>query len=469
MTFPRYPEYKGSGVGWLGEVPAHWEVKPLKHVATYNDDVLPESTPDNFEIKYVEISDVDEHRGVVGWSVHTFASAPSRARRVLRPGDVLISTVRTYLRAIAPVIQPPANLIGSTGFAVIRPVSTEFRSGLLGYALRAECFISEVISRSVGVSYPAINASDLVSIQVPVPPLAEQLEITSFLGHQTAKIDKLIEEQRRLIELLKEKRQAVISHAVTKGLDPNVPMKDSGVEWLGEVPAHWEVGKIRYFARLESGHTPSRNHPEYWENCTVPWFTLADVWQIRSGEVTEVCDTSEKVSELGLAHSSARVLPKGTVMLSRTASVGFSAIMGRDMATTQDFANWVCEGKLDSRYLLFCFRAMKEEFSRLMRGSTHKTIYMPDIAELMCAVPPLHEQRKIVKAIEERLSATRSLIETATNAVSLLGERRSSLISAAVTGKIDVRGWSAGAEAEAPELAMVAEESAGYSAQGGAA
>jgi type I restriction enzyme S subunit len=155
---------------------------------------------------------------------------------------VIVSTVRTYLRAIATVRVPPENLIASTGFAVIRPRDIE--TSYLGYAMQTEFVISEIIARSVGVSYPAINASDLISIKRPVPPRVEQAAIASFLDRETAKIDALVEEQRRLIELLKEKRQAVISHAVTKGLDPTAPMKDSGVEWLGDVPAHSTLGRL---------------------------------------------------------------------------------------------------------------------------------------------------------------------------------------------------------------------------------
>ena len=468
MTFPRYPEYKGSGVGWLGEVPAHWEVKPLKHVATYNDDVLPESTPDNFEIKYVEISDVDEHRGVVGWSVHTFASAPSRARRVLRPGDVLISTVRTYLRAIAPVIQPPANLIGSTGFAVIRPVSTEFRSGLLGYALRAECFISEVISRSVGVSYPAINASDLVSIQVPVPPLAEQLEITSFLGHQTAKIDKLIEEQRRLIELLKEKRQAVISHAVTKGLDPNVPMKDSGVEWLGEVPVHWQVGPLKRVWDVKDCKHVTAEFVEH----GYPLASIREV-QARCVDLRGAKQTTEEYYRQLVGEG--RKPEAGDLIVSRNATVGeisevadwhplFS--MGQDVCLLKRRFNGSAPGFL---YYLFKSEAIGEQINSLLVGATFKRINVEEIRALNISFPPEGEQWRISRFLDREDDRFGRLIGEAERAIELLRERRSALISAGVTGKIDVRGWSAGAEAEAPELAMVAEESSGYSAQGGAA
>ena len=175
---------------------------------------------------------------------------------------------------------------------------------------------------------------------------------------------------------------------------PYAEYRDSGVAWLGNVPVHWTAGPIRFFARLESGHTPSRQHPEYWENCTIPWFSLADVAQLRSGRVKYVHDTKETISELGLANSSARLLPAGTVMLSRTASVGFSAIMGRDMATTQDFANWVCGPKLKPEFLLACLHAMSSEFRRLMMGSTHQTIYMPDIAKLAVSVPPPRRTRR---------------------------------------------------------------------------
>jgi type I restriction enzyme S subunit len=146
--------------------------------------------------------------------------------------------VRTYLKAIAPVVNPPSNLVASTGFAVVRP-RHELEPGFLKYALQEEHFIQQVISRSTGVSYPAINASDVAKISLNLPGSSEQLAIATFLDHETAKIDALIAEQQRLIELLQEKRQAVISHAVTKGLNPDAPMKDSGVEWLGEVPEHW--------------------------------------------------------------------------------------------------------------------------------------------------------------------------------------------------------------------------------------
>ena len=237
MSFPRYPSYKDSGVEWLSEVPAHWELAPLKAATTNNDEVLDETTTGDTEIVYVDISSVDGVNGIKMKETMQFSAAPSRARRRVRDGDVIISTVRTYLKAIARIRAPEENLIVSTGFAVIRPRS-KLMPDFLGFLVSASYFVEQVIARSTGVSYPAINASELVAILVPLPPAAEQTEIAAFLDRETAQIDELVAEQRRLMELLKEKRQAVISHAVTKGLNPDAPMKPSGIEWLGEVPAN---------------------------------------------------------------------------------------------------------------------------------------------------------------------------------------------------------------------------------------
>jgi type I restriction enzyme S subunit len=243
MSFPRYEAYKDSGVDWLGEVPSHWRCAPLKTVSTVNDDVLSETTPSDFEMRYVEISDVELGRGILATTAVVFGEAPSRARRRVKDGDVIVSTVRTYLRAIAQVISPPGNMIVSTGFAVVRPRSVHSR--FVGYLIESEYVIAEVISRSVGVSYPAINSGDLMGIKLPLPPSNEQQGIAAFLDRETDKIDALVEEQQRLIAVVKEKRQAVISHTVIKGLDPNARMKDSGIEWLGEIPAHWNMKRLK--------------------------------------------------------------------------------------------------------------------------------------------------------------------------------------------------------------------------------
>ena len=446
MSFQRYHEYKDSGVEWLGEVPGHWEAVPLKHVirkiesgTSVNSTDVPAGEGELGVLKtscvYSGAFEAGENKAVV----------PEEYDRVACPvtaGTLVVSRMNT------PDLVGAAGLVQNSNDALFLPdrlwqvAFDDADPAYVHYWTLTGGYRAQVQTACAGTSSSMQNLAQdqFRSFVFPKPTSDEQSVIAAFLDHETAKLDNLMAEQEKLIALLKEKRQAVIAHAVTKGLDPTVPMKDSGVEWLGEVPAHWRVMPIRLAAKLESGHTPSRSRPEYWDDCYIPWMTLADVWQIRRGKADYIYETKETVSDLGLANSSARLLPKGTVVLSRTASVGFSAIMGVDMATTQDFANWVCGDKLVPEFLLFVFRSMEGEFRRLMMGSTHNTIYMPDIQAFRFVLPSLEEQKQIIKHCQRFSAEFDELIDEAQRGIDLLKERRSALISAAVTGQIDVRG-----------------------------
>ncbi|MCC0094717.1 restriction endonuclease subunit S [Streptomyces flavotricini] len=195
--------------------------------------------------------------------------------------------------------------------------------------------------------------------------------------------------------------------------------------WLSD--SRWPTKPIRYVARLGTGHTPSRNVPQYWKDCTIPWITLADVWQLRNGTADTITKTKEKISNLGLANSSAVKHPAGTVILSRTASVGFSAIMGVDMATTQDFATWTCGPDLEPKYLLHALRAMAPDLKRVAAGSTHKTVYMPDIEQLRIPLPPLGEQRRIADYLDTETTRINKLTALQLDIRNKLSERERAL------------------------------------------
>ncbi|MES4880322.1 restriction endonuclease subunit S [Streptomyces sp. NPDC000349] len=205
--------------------------------------------------------------------------------------------------------------------------------------------------------------------------------------------------------------------------------------WLSA--SRWPTAPIRLVARLGSGHTPSRSKPEYWNDCTVPWITLADVWQIRDGRTKVITETKEKVSLLGLANSAAVRHPAGTVILSRTASVGFSAIMGCDMATSQDFATWTCGPKLEPRYLLHALRGMAPDLKRVATGSTHKTIYMPDIEQLRVPLPPREEQRRIADFLDAETARIDRLIQLQCLTMNKLDEREMAQLDSAVDELLD--------------------------------
>ena len=437
-----YPAYKDSGVKWLGEVPAHWETDRLKYAATLNPSAAEvRNRGGSLEVSFVPMEAIGEYGGLELTATKPMAEVYT-GYTYFREGDVVVAKITPcFENGKGALAQGLINGIafGTTELHVLRITkSTDPR--FLFYASMGDAFrrLGEAEMYGAG-GQKRVPDSFIENLRHPVPPLPEQHAIAAFLDRETARLDALVAKKERLIELLQEKRTALTTQAVTKGLDPAVQMRDSGFEWLGEIPEHWELKRTKYSARLESGHTPSRQNAEYWQDCQFPWFTLADVWQIREGGKDYVTDTQERVSELGLAHSSARLLPKGTVILSRTASVGFSAIMGVDMATSQDYVNWVCHGDLQPEYLLYVLRSMDQEFQRLTMGSTHRTIYMPDVGQFSAPLPPIEEQREIVEFVRLETSKIDTLLSKVRNAIDRLMELRTALISAAVTGKIDVR------------------------------
>jgi type I restriction enzyme S subunit len=229
MTYPAYQKYKESGVLWLGKVPSHWDVKRLKYMVTCNDETLSENFDPETVIKYVDISSVNLIGGITSIEELEFDKSPSRARRIVHHGDTIVSTVRTYLKAIAAIRNPPENLIVSTGFAVVRP-RNNVDPDYLGYFLQSHGFIGEVVSKSVGVSYPAINPTEIVCIESLLPSLAEQKSIAEFLDIKTAEIDALIAGLptiatssnggiSKMVCLLQEYRTALITNAVTGKID----------------------------------------------------------------------------------------------------------------------------------------------------------------------------------------------------------------------------------------------------------
>lgn len=205
-------------MAWLGNVPKHWHIMRIKNVATHNDESLDDGTDPDFEIGYVDISSVSLINGVEQSELMTFEKSPSRARRKVKDGDIIVSTVRTYLKAIAAISNPPDNMIVSTGFAVIRP-KENFHSSFTGYLLQTTGFVGEVVSYSVGVSYPAINASDLVRIAAVVPPLDEQIAIAQFLDKQVERSNSQRQKIEDVISKLQEYRSALITNAVTGKID----------------------------------------------------------------------------------------------------------------------------------------------------------------------------------------------------------------------------------------------------------
>ncbi len=211
------PRLKPSGVEWLGDVPEHWDVRRLRFVASINDDALTDGEDPLRSISYVDISSVDATLGVTRFDEMVFEDAPSRARRLVQDGDTIVSTVRTYLRAIAPITNPKPEMVVSTGFAVVRPINLD--ADFASWVLREQGLVDEIVARSVGVSYPAINAPEIGNLAVPIPPVGERRAIADFLEMSTRLNDELRHQIENAIERLLEYRAALITAAVTGKID----------------------------------------------------------------------------------------------------------------------------------------------------------------------------------------------------------------------------------------------------------
>ena len=423
-----YPAYKDSGVEWIGQVPEHWEVKPICRVTSVNDDVLPDSTTDDTPIRYVDISSVGYMEGIKQASDMCFADAPSRARRKASSGDVIISTVRTYLKAVAAVTDEYADCVFSTGFAVLR--ARHLDRSFLKWMVLNELLIQAIEAHSEGLSYPAINASALVKLKSVIPPPEEQASIAATLDRETARIDALIEKKTRFIELLKEKRQALITHAVTKGLDPNVKMKDSGVEWIGQVPEHWEVKP--FFSLVSELNRKNVGLAE----TNILSLSYGNI--IQKPETRNMGLTPESYETYQIVESG-EVVFRFTDLQNDKRSLRSAQVTQRGIITSAYMA--VKPHSIGSTYFAWLMRSYDLcKVFYAMGGGLRQSLKFEDVRRLPVLIPPVGEQSEITNTINAGTARIDALVEKTEQSITLLKERRAAFITAAVTGQIDLRG-----------------------------
>lgn len=406
-----YPAYKDSGVEWLGRVPEHWTIGPYKATIQIENGA---------DYKEVEADD--------GYPVIGSGGPFAFSSKLMYDGEsVLLGRKGTIDKPL--YVNGAFWAVDTMYWSIIKP----------GAHGRFAYYIATTIPfdmYSTNTALPSMTKSVLGSHVVAFPGFEEQEAIADHLDRETARIDSLIEKKTRFIELLREKRQALITHVVTKGLDPSVKMKDSGVEWLGEVPQHWTVSRLGHFASVENGSTPSRENPDFWENGTVPWLGSGEVNQVQVTEATEL------ITELALRTCSLRLLPKETVvigMVGQGKTRGLAAILKIDAAINQNLAA-ICSGpRLKPMFMLFFFGAAYTWIRGSGRGSNQAALNCELLSEIRLALPPMDEQEEIVRHLVTNGERIDALIERTERSIKFLKERRSALITAAVTGQIDLR------------------------------
>ena len=429
MSLPRYPEYKPSGVEWLGEVPKHWDVLSLKRNFKIIGGSTPKSEIESFwngDILWATPSDLSKRETVYindtqrKITVNGLASCGTS----LVPENSIILSTRAPIGSLAIATTAMCTNQGCKSLVPAKHANTEYCADMLSISSE------ELNIRGKGTTFLEISGDELGTFKTPAPSIAEQTQIAAFLDRETAKIDELVAEQRRLMELLKEKRQAVISHAVTKGLNPDAPIKPSGIEWLGDVPEHWKVKATKRLFKLIVEPAPDDNNYEL--------LSIYTEIGVRPRKSLEAKGNKATTTD------GYWMVQKGDLIVNKLlAWMGAIGISNYDGVTSPAYDILRRRIPLDPSFYDFLFRCgiCFSEFRRYSRGimDMRLRLYFEELGQLFMPYPPEQEQRQIVNYLQEELAKFDELSLEAQRAIDLLQERRTALISAAVTGQIDVR------------------------------
>ncbi|HFQ5565720.1 TPA: restriction endonuclease subunit S [Vibrio vulnificus] len=438
--YQAYPEYKDSVVEWVGDIPVEWEMWKLSHAyREIGSGTTPPTTSDEWfggDIPWVTTGELREtvingtKKNVSEKTIDTFS-----ALRVYPAGSIAMAMYGATIGRLGIF-----GVDATTNQACcVMTASDVIDNKYLFYWLWA--FRQDIINLSSGGGQPNINQEKVASLKISAPIIDEQTQIANFLDHETAKIDTLIEKQQQLIKLLKEKRLAVISHAVTKGLNPQAPMKDSGVEWLGEVPEHWVVTKFGYISQVVRGGSPRpAGDPTLFDGDYSPWVTVAE---ITKDDEIYLSETETFLTKKG--SEQCRVFTSGTLLLSNSgATLGVPKILSIN-ANANDGVVGFENLTLNSEFAYFYLSTLTHDLrERIKQGSGQPNLNTDIVKNIFVPVPASPEETDaIVSYIKSMCDKFDALASKAKNAISLMQERRTALISAAVTGKIDVRNWQA--------------------------
>lgn len=442
--YKQYAEYKDSGVEWLGEIPRNWMATELKRNCKVTDGSHHSPVIEIEGLPFVSVTDVGVNEiNFIDSKKISDQSFEQLVREGCKPsvGDVLLTKDGTIGRACIVTEEMPDFVILSS-LGLLTP-SKKLINKYLYYYLISGINIDQMNSVIHGSALRRMTISKINDLVIAFPQTKEdQTQIANFLDYETAQIDTLIEKQQTLITLLKEKRQAVISHAVTKGLIPDAPMKDSGVEWLGEVPEHWGITKLKWKASTTSGGTPTTSkYTDYYEDGDIPWIRTTDLNNDKLNE-TPIMITLKAVRD-----SACSLLPKNSVLIAMYGGAG--SIGKHSLLNFESTINQAVCGVLPSEAFvpdyLHRFYEFYRPFWMIGAAGTRKdpNIGQDNIKEAKTLIPPLNEQNQIADYLDKMQSYFDALTESAEKGIQLMQERRTALISAAVTGKIDVRGWVA--------------------------
>ena len=431
QTFHPYPNYKPSGIEWLGDVPTHWEVQRGK--------TLFQTVDVRSQTGNEELLTVSAERGIVprkSVNVTMFKAESYVGYKLCWPGDLVINSLWAWAHALG-ISQYHGIVSSAYGVYRLLPKFKNYAS-FIHRLVRSIPFQWELQVRSKGIWISRLQLTNeaFLGAPFPLPPLAEQTAIVRYIDHIDELIRRYISAKEQLIGLLEEQRQAIIHRAVTRGLDPNVPLKPSGVEWLGDVPEHWEVRRLKHvFQRIVGGATPTSTNSNFWDG-NVVWITPRDV-----SKTIRLQNSIRRITQKGLSSCSAKIVPPGSIIVTSRAPVGNVALAETELCTNQGCKTLVVAAEILNP--IFGFNIMsilKDELQSLATGTTFTEIATSKLAAMYLPLPPLSEQTAIVRYLDKATADIDTVIDRNRRQIELLKEYRTRLTADVVTGKIDVRG-----------------------------
>ena len=435
----RYDSYKDSGVEWIGEIPSVWKFGKMKYQLSNNDGGVWGSDVENENDGTVVIRSTEitiDGQWDLSNPMKRILTDSEIEKTLLYSGDIVLtksSGSPNHIGKSVIVNSEVENLKCCYSNFVQRLRFRNYNSKLYHYILNNHVVREQyryLTQTTTGLGN--LNGTTLNEVFLPFIPLSEQQQIVTFLDTKTSLIDSLIEKTQRKIELLKEKRTSLINEVVTKGLNPNVEMKDSGVEWIGEIPKGWRIGKLYQYSEMSNGSTPSRDKPEYWENGTIPWMS--------SGEINKkkIRDIDGRITQEGFENSSTKILPIGTVMMGLNGqgkTKGTVGILEIETTCNQSLCGMIFK---DDMYPMFSYYFLDSQYYHirgLVGEGQREGISVSFLGRYPLVVPPISEQQQIVEYLDEQTQLIDITTSIEEKRIELLKEYRQSLISEVVTGK----------------------------------
>ena len=433
----RYDEYKPTGIEWIGKIPQHWETKRLRFVCEFRNGYTPSKQNADFwtdgTIPWYRMEDIRDTGRFLKEAKQYVTEEAVKGAGMFDAGSFILATTATIGEHAMLIVDSLANQ---------RFTNLKIRKSLV-YKVCGKWFfyylflIDDFCKTSTRTAtFPAMNMEDLRNCCVAIPPIEEQEAIVKYLDGKCGSIDASIAKAKREIELLREFKQSVITEAVTRGINPNAPLKDSGIEWIGKIPQHWEAKRLRFVCEFRNGYTPSKQNADFWTDGTIPWYRMEDIRDTgRFLKEAKQYVTEEAVKGAGMFDA-------GSFILATTATIGEHAMLIVDSLANQRFTNLKIRKSLVYKVCgkwFFYYLFLIDDFCKTStRTATFPAMNMEDLRNCCVAIPPIEEQEAIVKYLDGKCGSIDASIAKAKREIELLREFKQSVITEAVTGKIKV-------------------------------